>query len=42
MMLEQAGFTVDLQVLDAITFQRQTRLSHVDQPVEQRTWDIAL
>jgi mono/diheme cytochrome c family protein len=42
MMLEQAGFTVDLQVLDAGAFQRQTRLSDVDHPPEQRTWDIAL
>lgn len=42
MMLEQAGFTVDLQVLDTITFQRKTRLSDVDHPPEQQTWDIAL
>ena len=42
MMLEQAGFTVDLQVLDDVAFQRQTRLSDGDQPAEQQTWDIAL
>jgi peptide/nickel transport system substrate-binding protein len=42
MMLEQAGFTVDLQVLDTVTFQRQTRLTEVDHLPEQRTWDIAL
>jgi ABC-type transport system substrate-binding protein/mono/diheme cytochrome c family protein len=42
MMLEQAGFTVDLQVLDTISFQRQTRLGDADQPPEQHTWDIAL
>jgi peptide/nickel transport system substrate-binding protein len=42
MMLEQAGFTVDLQVLDTGTFQRKTRLGDVDPPSEQQTWDIAL
>ncbi len=42
MMLEQVGFTVDLQVLDAGAFQRQTRLKDVDHPPEQRTWDVAL
>jgi ABC-type transport system substrate-binding protein/mono/diheme cytochrome c family protein len=42
MMLEQAGFTVDLQVLDDVAFQRQTRLSDGDHLPEQRTWDIAL
>jgi peptide/nickel transport system substrate-binding protein len=41
-MLEQAGFTVDLQVLDAVAFNRKTVLSHLDQPPEQHTWDIAL
>jgi peptide/nickel transport system substrate-binding protein len=42
MMLEQAGFMVDLQVLDDVAFQRQTRLSGGDQPAAQQTWDIAL
>jgi ABC-type transport system substrate-binding protein len=42
MMLEQAGFTVDLQVLDDVAFQQQTRLSDGDQPAAQQTWDIAL
>ncbi|HEX9867732.1 MAG TPA: ABC transporter substrate-binding protein, partial [Candidatus Tectomicrobia bacterium] len=42
MMLEQAGFTVDLQILDAEAFQRKTRLSDMDHPAEQQTWDIAL
>lgn len=41
-MLEQAGFTVDLQVLDAVTFNQKTVLSHLDQPPEQQGWDIAL
>jgi peptide/nickel transport system substrate-binding protein len=41
-MLEQAGFKVDLQVLDAVTFNRKTVLSHLDQPPEQQRWDIAL
>jgi peptide/nickel transport system substrate-binding protein len=41
-MLEQAGFTVDLQILDAVTFNQKTVLSHLDQPPEQQGWDIAL
>jgi len=42
MMLEQAGFTVDLQVLDDVAIQRQTRLSDGDQPAKQQTWDITI
>jgi peptide/nickel transport system substrate-binding protein len=41
-MLDHAGFTVDLQVLDAVTFNQKTVLSHLDQPPEQQGWDIAL
>jgi len=41
-MLEQAGFKVDLRVLDAVTFNQQTVMSHLDQPPEQQGWDIAL
>jgi ABC-type transport system substrate-binding protein len=41
-MLEQAGFTVDLQLLDALAFNRKVFLSDLDQPPEQQTWDIAL
>ena len=41
-MLEQAGVTVDLQTLDAAAYFRQTLLTHLDQPAEQQTWDIAL
>lgn len=41
-MLEQAGFQVGLQVLDAVTFNQKTVLSHLDQPPEQQPWDIAL
>jgi peptide/nickel transport system substrate-binding protein len=41
-MLEQGGFQVDLQVLDAATYSRLTVLSHLEQPPEQQTWDIAL
>ena len=41
-MLEQAGLTVTLQVLDAVVFNQKTLLSHLDQPPEQQTWDIAL
>jgi peptide/nickel transport system substrate-binding protein len=41
-MLEQAGFTVDLQVLDPVAFTRKVSLSHLDEPPEQQSWDIAL
>jgi len=41
-MLEQVGFTVDLQVLDAAAYNRKTFLSDLEQPPEQQTWDIAL
>jgi ABC-type transport system substrate-binding protein len=41
-MLEQVGLTVELQILDVGTFNRQTFLSHLDQPAEQQAWDIAL
>jgi mono/diheme cytochrome c family protein len=42
MMLEQAGFTVDLQVLDPVAFNRNTNLSDLGQAPEQQAWDIAL
>ena len=41
-MLEQVGFTVELQVLDAAAYNRKTFLSELEQPPEQQTWDIAL
>ena len=41
-MLEQGGFQVDLQVLDPVTHGRKTAISHLEQPPEQQTWDIAL
>ena len=41
-MLEQAGFTVDLQILDATAYNRKMFLSHLEQPPEQQAWDIAL
>ncbi len=41
-MLEQAGLRVELQVLDPVAYSRKTFLSHLDQPAEQQTWDIAL
>jgi mono/diheme cytochrome c family protein len=41
-MLEQVGFTVDLQVLDPAAFNQKVFLSHLDQPPERQTWDIAL
>jgi len=41
-MLEQAGFTVDLQILDATAYNRKVFLSYLEQPPEQQSWDIAL
>ncbi len=41
-MLEQAGFGVELQMLDATAYNRKTVLSHLEQPPEQQAWDIAL
>ena len=41
-MLEQVGFQVDLQMLDPGAYNRKTDLSHLDQPAEQQSWDIAL
>jgi peptide/nickel transport system substrate-binding protein len=41
-MLEQIGLTVDLHVLDTVTYNRKTVLSHLEQPPEQQPWDIAL
>jgi len=41
-MLEQAGFQVELHILDAATYNRQTFLSHLEQPPEHQAWDIAL
>ena len=41
-MLEQVGLTVELQMLDAATYNAKTNLSRLDQPPEQQPWDIAL
>jgi peptide/nickel transport system substrate-binding protein len=41
-MMEQGGFQVDLQVLDPVTYVRQTALSYLEHPPEQHTWDMAL
>jgi ABC-type transport system substrate-binding protein len=41
-MLEHTGFQVELQILDATAFNRQTLVSHLEQPPEQHAWDIAL
>lgn len=41
-MLGQAGFKPALQVLDATAYTQRTLLSHLDQPAEKQTWDIAL
>src|SRR5262245_53325266 len=42
MMLEQAGLTVDLQMLDAATFHRKTNALDADHPPEHQAWDMAL
>jgi ABC-type transport system substrate-binding protein len=41
-MLEQVGLQVELQILDPVSFNQKTFLSHLDQPPEKQTWDIAL
>jgi peptide/nickel transport system substrate-binding protein len=41
-MLEQGGFNVTLEVLEASAFNRKIDLSHLDRPAEQQPWDIAL
>jgi peptide/nickel transport system substrate-binding protein len=41
-MLEQAGLTVDLQMLDQAAFNQQTLLSALERPPEHQGWDIAL
>jgi len=41
-MLEQAGFMVDLQILDGAAFNRKTHLGNLDQTPEHQPWDIAL
>jgi ABC-type transport system substrate-binding protein len=41
-MLEQAGFTVDLKMLDSAAYHRQVLLSQLEQPPEHQAWDIAL
>jgi peptide/nickel transport system substrate-binding protein len=41
-MLEKSGVMADLQVLDPVTYNRKTNLSHLDKPPEQQSWDIAL
>jgi peptide/nickel transport system substrate-binding protein len=41
-MLEQAGFRVALELLDADTYMRKTHFAALDQPPEHQPWDIAL
>lgn len=41
-MLEQVGLTVQLQLLDPVTYNQKTMLDRLDQPPEQQGWDIAL
>jgi peptide/nickel transport system substrate-binding protein len=41
-MLEQVGLTVDLRILDLVTYSQKVYSNFLDQPSEQQTWDIAL
>jgi peptide/nickel transport system substrate-binding protein len=41
-MLEQAGLTVELQMLDAATYTAKTNLGRLNQSPEHQPWDIAL
>ena len=41
-MLEQVGFTVTLQLLDPVAYNRQTVLSHLEQPPAHPSWDMAI
>jgi peptide/nickel transport system substrate-binding protein len=41
-MLEQIGFTVDLQLLDQVAYNQQVVVSAPEQPSAPQTWDIAL
>jgi ABC-type transport system substrate-binding protein len=41
-MLEGVGLTVDRQILAPVAYNQKTLLSHLDQPPETQTWDIAL
>jgi peptide/nickel transport system substrate-binding protein len=41
-MLEQAGLTVELRMLDQVAFNQQTLLSALEHPPEHQGWDIAL
>jgi peptide/nickel transport system substrate-binding protein len=41
-MLEQVGFTVELQVLDGTAFNRKISLGQPEQSPEHQSWDIAL
>ncbi len=41
-MLDQAGFKATLEVLDPTAYSKRTLLSHLDQPAEKQSWDIAL
>ena len=41
-MLEQVGLTVDLQILDLLTYSQKVYSNFLDQPPERQTWDIAL
>ena len=41
-MLEQVGFQVRREILSPDAFNRQTVLSHLEQPPEHQSWDIAI
>ncbi len=41
-MLERVGFTMKLQLQDAVAYNQRTLLSHLERPPEEQPWDIAL
>jgi peptide/nickel transport system substrate-binding protein len=41
-MLDQSGFKATVEVLDPTAYSKRTMLSHLDQPAEKQSWDIAL
>ena len=41
-MLDQSGFRATVEVLDPTAYSKRTLLSHLDQPADKQSWDIAL
>ena len=41
-MLDQSGFKATVEILDPTAYSKRTLHSHLDQPAEKQSWDIAL